>query len=131
MNAFASRRRTLLRVLACTPLAGLVATVLVHSPAAVAAGGDADAPGKNGTAYRIEIHDFAFTPKELTVPAGARIVWTNRDDEPHTVVSAAGAFKPSQALDTDDSYSTVLDKPGTYAYFCGIHPMMVGKIVVR
>ena len=93
--------------------------------------GDAPAAGTAGSTYRIEIHDFAFAPKELTVPAGARIVWTNRDDEPHTIVSAAGTFKPSRALDTDDSFSAVLDKPGTYAYFCGIHPMMVGKITVR
>ncbi|MGG1946401.1 cupredoxin family copper-binding protein [Trinickia sp. NRRL B-1857] len=132
MKTFAPRRRSLLRALACAPIAALAATALVHPVAALAASnGTGDASGKNGATYRIEIHDFAFTPKELTVPAGARIVWVNRDDEPHTVVSAAGAFKPSQALDTDDSFTTVLDKPGTYAYFCGIHPMMVGKIVVR
>jgi plastocyanin len=134
MKTVAPRRRSLLRALACTPIAALCAIALVHPAVAVAASngtGDAAASGKNGPTYRVEIHDFAFAPKELTVPAGARIVWVNRDDEPHTVVSAAGAFKPSQALDTDDSFTTVLDKPGTYAYFCGIHPMMVGKIVVR
>ena len=65
------------------------------------------------------------------MPAGSRIVWTNRDDEPHVVVSTSGAFKASPALDTNDSFAVVLDKPGTYAYFCGIHPMMVGKIVVH
>lgn len=134
MKPFAPRRRSLLRALACPPIAALATIVLVHPAAAVAASngtGDASASANNGPTYRVEIHDFAFAPKELTVPAGARIVWVNRDDEPHTVVSAAGAFKPSQALDTDDSFTTVLDKPGTYAYFCGIHPMMVGKIVVR
>ncbi|WP_116138749.1 cupredoxin domain-containing protein [Trinickia diaoshuihuensis] len=129
MSRFATDRRTLLRIVLL-----LAGAALTHAPAAVAASngtGDAASAGNDAHAYRIEIHDFAFAPKELTVPAGARIVWTNRDDEPHTVVSAAGAFKPSKALDTDDSFSTVLDKPGTYAYFCGIHPMMVGKIVVR
>lgn len=124
--------RKVLRALACAPLAVSTAICLAGSAApASSATGDAASPGNGGPAYRVEIHEFAFSPKELTVPAGARIVWTNHDEEPHTVVSAAGAFKPSQALDTDDSFSTVLDKPGTYAYFCGIHPMMVGKIVVR
>ena len=128
----ASALRAFLRGLACVPLVASTALCFAGS-AAPASNDTGDAAGSSnaGSAYRIEIHDFAFSPKEITVPVGARIVWTNRDDEPHTVVSATGAFKPSQALDTDDSFSTVLDKPGTYAFFCGIHPMMVGKIVVR
>lgn len=81
--------------------------------------------------YRVEISQFAFKPNEIHVPAGARIVWVNRDEEPHVVVSTNGAFKSSPALDTNDSYAAVLTKPGTYTYFCSIHPMMVGKIVVR
>lgn len=136
MKPFAHARRALLR-------AGMVAPAAFAAIAAIALGlagpalasstgtGENGAADKGSSTYRVEIHDFAFSPKEITVPVGARIVWTNRDDEPHTIVSAAGAFKPSQALDTDDSFSAVLDKPGTYAYFCGIHPMMVGKITVR
>ncbi len=128
----ASALRKLLRALACAPLAASTALCLAGSAATAASDtGNAAAQSNSAPTYRIEIHDFAFSPKEITVPVGARIVWTNRDDEPHIVVSAAGAFKPSQALDTDDSFSTVFDKPGTYAFFCGIHPMMVGKIVVR
>lgn len=83
------------------------------------------------TAYQVEIRNFAFSPKTLTVPVGTRVVWTNRDDEPHVVVSSAAAFQASPALDTDDSYAVVLSKPGSYAYFCGIHPMMVGTIIVH
>ena len=128
----ASTLREALRRLAAA-LVATSATLCLAGAAGAESNGtdDAPAPSNGGPTYRVEIHDFAFSPKEMTVPAGTRIVWTNRDDEPHTVVSAAGAFKPSQALDTGDSFSAVLDKPGTYAYFCGIHPMMVGKIVVR
>ena len=129
MKTFAPARRTLLAALAVTPL--LVIGTTRRGFAATNDTGSAAASSKGAPSYRIDIHNFAFAPKELTVPAGARIVWTNLDDEPHTIVSAAGAFKPSQALDTNDSFATILDKPGTYAYFCGIHPMMVGKIVVR
>jgi plastocyanin len=110
-----------------------LAAALVGPPAAGAAppeqSGASAADAKS--AYHVDIRNFAFTPQQLTVPAGSRIVWTNRDDEPHVVVSTNGAFKASPALDTNDSFAVVLDKPGTYAYFCGIHPMMVGKIVVR
>jgi len=79
----------------------------------------------------IAIKDFAFQPATLTVAAGSKVVWTNRDEEPHLVVSAGGQFPASPALDTDDSYAAVLSKPGIYTYFCSIHPHMVGKIVVK
>ena len=79
----------------------------------------------------VEIRDFAFAPKTLTVHAGTRVVWTNRDDEPHVVVSAGNQFAASKALDTDDSYAVTFDHPGTYAYYCAIHPMMVGTVIVQ
>jgi plastocyanin len=79
----------------------------------------------------IAIKDFAFEPATLTVTAGSKVTWTNRDEEPHLIVSADGQFHKSQALDTDDSYAAVFAKPGTYTYFCSIHPHMVGKIIVK
>lgn len=80
---------------------------------------------------RVEIENFAFKPKTLTVPAGSKVVWTNLDEEPHIVTSAGGSFSNSPGLDTNDSYSFTFDKPGTYTYYCSIHPMMVGTIVVQ
>ncbi len=81
--------------------------------------------------YQVEIRNFAFAPHTLTVPVGTRVVWTNRDDEPHLITSAGGMFAPSHALDTSDSYAVTFAKPGTYAYYCSIHPMMVGTIIVQ
>lgn len=83
------------------------------------------------TAYQIGIRNFHFQPMQLVVPAGAAVTWTNHDEEPHVVTSAGGQFKNSPALDTDDRYSAVFRKPGTYAYFCSIHPQMTGIVVVR
>jgi plastocyanin len=77
----------------------------------------------------VNIDNFAFTPKELTVKAGTAVVFRNRDDIPHVVVGANGEFH-SKALDTDDSFSFTFAKAGTYAYFCGLHPQMQGRIVV-
>jgi plastocyanin len=79
----------------------------------------------------VTIRGFAFEPARLTISAGSKVTWTNRDEEPHIVVSAGAQFASSPALDTDDSYATVFDKPGTYVYFCSIHPHMVGTIIVK
>jgi len=78
----------------------------------------------------VKIDNFTFGPAELTVKAGTTITWTNRDDIPHTVVSAEQAFK-SKALDTDDTFSSTFSTPGTYSYFCSLHPKMTGKVVVQ
>jgi amicyanin len=78
----------------------------------------------------VKIDNFTFGPAELTVKAGTTITWTNRDDIPHTVVSAEKAFK-SKALDTDDKFSSTFSTPGTYSYFCSLHPKMTGKVVVQ
>jgi plastocyanin len=78
------------------------------------------------------IESFIFSPRTLTVAPGTRISWVNRDDAPHTATSSARprAFD-SGALDTDDSFSFVFTAPGTYDYFCAIHPHMTGQIIVK
>ena len=83
------------------------------------------------TAYQVGIRNFHFEPMQLVVPAGATVTWTNHDEEPHVVTSAGNQFKSSPALDTDDHYSAVFTKPGTYAYYCSIHPQMTATIVVK
>ncbi|MGA7386236.1 MAG: cupredoxin family copper-binding protein [Methylocella sp.] len=80
-------------------------------------------------ATEVNIDNFAFTPKELTVKAGTAVVFRNRDDIPHLVVGANGEFH-SKALDTNDTFEFTFAKAGTFAYFCGLHPQMQGRIVV-
>ena len=79
----------------------------------------------------IEIKDFNFSPKTLTVKSGEKITWINRDEEPHTVVSVEKQFKKSSALDTDQEFTITAGAPGTYTYFCSVHPKMTGTIVVE
>jgi plastocyanin len=79
----------------------------------------------------VSIDNFTFTPASLTVKAGTTVTWSNKDDIPHGIASSNNAFKKSKALDTDDSYSFTFTTPGTYQYFCYIHPHMVGTIVVE
>jgi plastocyanin len=80
---------------------------------------------------KIEIKDFAFNPQILTVKAGEKVTWINRDEEPHTIVSVEKQFKKSTALDTDQEFSITAGAPGTYTYFCSVHPKMTGTIIVE
>jgi plastocyanin len=78
----------------------------------------------------VTIDNFTFGPKELTVAVGTTVKWVNHDDIPHTVVEKNTTFR-SKALDTDDSYSFTFASAGSFDYFCGLHPHMVGKIIVK
>jgi plastocyanin len=81
-------------------------------------------------AISITIDNFSFTPKEITVSKGTTITWVNHDDVPHTVVSPDKKFK-SRALDTDEKFSFTFTDSGTYGYFCSVHPVMTGKVIVK
>jgi plastocyanin len=78
---------------------------------------------------KIGIDNFAFTPDVVTVKPGTTVTFQNHDDIPHLVVDTAGKFR-SKALDTNDTFQVTLDEPGEYAYYCGLHPHMKGRIVV-
>ena len=78
----------------------------------------------------VKIDNFTFGPQLTVVKTGDTVVWTNGDDIPHTVTSKTGVFK-SKALDTDDKFSFTFTTPGTFPYFCALHPHMTGSIVVE
>ena len=79
----------------------------------------------------IKIDNFSFGPATITIPAGSTVTWTNNDDVPHVVTSDDNKMFKSKALDTDDHFSFTFTKPGTYNYYCAIHPKMTAKIVVQ
>ncbi len=78
----------------------------------------------------VKIDNFSFAPQAITVAAGTQVRWTNHDDIPHNTVSEDKVFK-STTLDTDQQFTYTFTKPGTYKYFCSIHPRMTGTIVVQ
>jgi plastocyanin len=105
------------------------------APAAVTAVPAADTghgstPAVVGDALVIRIDNFSFNPPELRLPRGRKVMWINADDVPHLIASADGRFRASGALDTGGQYVLTLDTPGTYSYFCTLHPRMTGRIVV-
>ena len=87
---------------------------------------------ENATANADEvvIQNFTFQPATLTVKAGTKVTWVNRDDDPHTATDTEKRFG-SKALDTGDRFSTEFTKPGTYNYYCALHPKMTGQIIVK
>jgi len=78
----------------------------------------------------VQIRNFAFTPTVLTIDRGTTVTWANGDDEPHAIVATNQAFH-SGALDTNGHYSFTFNTAGEFSYFCSLHPMMRGKIIVR
>ena len=104
-----------------------LATALAVSLAVATDGPTTRAQAANS---EVKIDNFTFAPGTITVKAGTQITWTNGDDIPHTVVSDDKTFK-SKVLDTDEKFSFAPTKPGTYSYFCSIHPKMTGKVVVE
>jgi plastocyanin len=78
----------------------------------------------------IEIANFTFNPPEVTVKPGSTVTWKNADDIPHQVVEDATKFR-SKPLDTGETFSMTFADAGEIGYFCGLHPHMKGKIIVK
>ncbi len=111
-------------------LAGIVAAAMLLLSAAGQSGRPAAGAARNSSASNtISIDNFTFNAQTLTVRPGTRVTWVNHDDVPHKIVSTDKKFS-SPVLDTDGTFTYTFTTPGTYEYFCSIHPMMKGKVVV-
>lgn len=83
----------------------------------------------NGSPGAVTIAGRAFSPGALSVRAGTTVTWTNRDGNEHTVTADGGAFD-SGTLADGQSFSFTFAAPGSFAYFCAIHPNMRGTVKV-
>lgn len=95
------------------------------TPATSAPGAAAAAPAG---AMAVTIGNFAFVPPTLTVKVGTTVTWTNKDEEPHTVVG--GGMKSPVLGNAGSTYSHTFTTAGTFAYNCSIHPFMHGMVTV-
>jgi predicted lipoprotein with Yx(FWY)xxD motif len=81
--------------------------------------------------YQIDIKEFSFGSKPLTVEAGSQIVFTNYDDVKHNAVAVDGTFS-TPLLGEGETHTITLSKAGTYDYFCEPHKaFMTGQIIVK
>ena len=97
---------------------------------AIAVGGLIPPTAAQAADVTVKIDNFTFGPQKLTVKAGDTVTWENVDDIPHTVVATNRSFK-SKALDTNDKFSFTFTTPGTFEYFCSLHPHMKASVVVE
>jgi plastocyanin len=104
---------------------------LQHSSAqSLQALGNQAAP-RAASAVQVTIQNYAFSPASLTIPAGTTVVWTNKDTAPHTVtVSSGPATFSSPNLQQGDTFTYTFTKPGTYSYYCAVHPNMTASVTV-
>jgi plastocyanin len=105
----------------------LLATALAAGAAMTPIG---DPATSAATPTVVVIQDFAFSPSSMTVAPGTTVTWVNQDESPHTITDQGKAFR-SAALDTNDRFSYTFTQPGKFTYYCTLHPMMIGKIIVK
>jgi amicyanin len=113
-----------------TVLRGFVLAFLLTVPLVPSAQAKEAAANQPAAASQVRIGNFTFTPAEIAVAPGTTVTWINEDDIPHLVAATGSAFR-SKALDTDQQYSFTFTAAGTYEYFCGLHPHMQGKVIVK
>ena len=103
----------------------VIAAVLTLAGVGAAAAQDGAPP-----AARVSIGHFAFEPAQLSVKAGTTVTWVNHDEEAHTVTALDRSYA-SAGLEQEEAYSHRFATPGTYTYFCALHPHMTATVVVR
>jgi plastocyanin len=119
-------RRTFER---CTTAAVATTTALLLAAAlsfVVVTGASAATPSVTKT-NTVVIKGYKFVPSKFTVKAGTTLVVKNRDGVPHDLAAKNGAFDTGDISGAASGKVTV-EKPGTYKFFCTIHPYMTGTL---
>ncbi len=90
-------------------------------PSTGASGGStaATTPTQN---RRLTISDFYFLPAEISFPAGTQVTWLNQGQTQHTTTSVTRGQWDSGTIDPGRSWAATYSVPGTYEYYCTIHP---------
>jgi len=123
-------------------LAVLGAALLLAVGAGLAACGARDGEGAAAAPAgpaapvdKVRITDFKFVPATITVRVGQKITWTNGDGAQHTATSGTptaldGVFDTG-TFGKGERKSVTVSKPGTFAYYCALHPFMKAAVIVR
>lgn len=98
-----------------------------------AQGGPQQAAGQQaGAAHTVTMTGYKFVPQTITVAVGDTVTWVNNDTAGHTVTVTDGPEKfSSDLIATGKSFSHTFTKPGTYSYYCAVHPDMTASVVVQ
>ena len=105
----------------------LLAAVMVISATSINIGA---ASSTDPSSAQVTIDNYAFKAPSITIAPGTVVSWKNLDDDPHTVTATDGSFD-SNGLAQGDTFSHKFVKAGTYQYYCKVHPMMRGTVIVK
>ena len=111
-------------VVLIVPVVALIAVLVTD-----AWSGKGSATGSTGAADTVDIKDFSFSPKRITVKVGQPITVANQDNVTHTLTANDGAFD-TRDLGGGHRDRLTVEAAGTYAYHCEIHPFMTGNVLV-
>lgn len=78
----------------------------------------------------VNMKDITFSPADLTIDAGTEVTWINEDAAIHDATDREDAWN-TEFLSQDESETITFDTPGTFEYYCTVHPWMEGTITVR
>jgi len=96
-------------------------------------GGYQQTPAQQGTPVtgvtHMNMQDFAYQMANIQLRGGTSVTWTNQDSAPHSVTFKNG-MKDSGLLYQGQSFSYTFNTPGTYQYYCTVHPYMVATVIV-
>lgn len=79
--------------------------------------------------YTVEIKQMKFQPAELHLNKGDTVLWVNRDILPHNVTEESGKTWSSPPIPSGGSWRLVTQKNA--GYYCNIHPVMKGKLLIK
>lgn len=116
--------------------AGIALMLIIVAATVLAACGGSTTTTSGGPATssasgpQVIMKNTAYNPATLTIKVGQTVTWVNQDPMQHDVVANKGEFK-SSLLASGGTFSFKFTQAGTYAYYCSIHPNMLGTIIVQ
>lgn len=104
------------------------------TPAATGAAGSGSGSAPStagGEEVQVDMVDIKFDPADVTVKAGQKIVWTNKDDVQHDADATSGADFNTELVGKGGTVEWVAEGSGKIDYVCSVHPSMTGTITVE
>lgn len=125
--------RLVVAVLGCS--ASMLATGCGEGDVTATQTSTASAPGPAVRSAKVDIASFRFQPDTITLKAGGRVTWVNRDRAPHTAENTGEegtlATFDSGRLTRGQQKTITIAEPGTYTYYCVYHRFMEANVIVR
>ncbi len=94
--------------------------------------GEESEPAPSGEAQKsekVQIVEFTYEPDSVVVQAGGKVIWQNEDTAPHTATADDGSFDTG-IIEKGKLGAATFKEPGTFTYFCEVHPTMHGTVEV-